>query len=211
MKKITNFIWDFDGMLFDTYPHTLAVFCEYCRRTGRAADPAEVYGLMKITLRHAFAHYGFTPADVAAFYEMENDLDFLPRGVPYPRIPEILRLIVSRGGKNYLYTHRDRVALQYLELYGLKDLFADFITGEDGFPWKPAPDALLSLMAKHALSPENCLMLGDRDIDVGAGVNAGMQTLLFDDEGRYAAPVGETYRCGTAAALEQTVDRLTAQ
>ena len=200
-----HFIWDFDGMLFDTYPHTLAAFCEYCRRAGIPAERDEAYRLLKITLRHAFRYYGFTDADAAAFYEIENDLDFLPRGVPYPGIPELLRDIAAGGGKNYLYTHRDKVALQYLELYGLTELFADCITGEDGFPFKPAPDALNDLVRRNGLPKEACLMLGDRDIDIGAGVNAGMAALLYDDENRYPENVGETWRCTNGSELQKTV------
>ena len=209
--NITEFIWDFDGMLFDTYPHTLAAFCEYCRRVNIAVDEAEAYDLLKVTLRHAFRHYGFTDADAEAFYEIENDLDFLPRGVPYPHIPALLQLITAHGGRNYLYTHRDKVALQYLEMYGLNGLFTDVVTGEDGFPLKPAPDALNALMERNGLKKDACLMLGDRDIDIGAGVNAGIRTLLYDDENRYPQSVSETWRCTDAGSLEAAIKNCIAQ
>ena len=206
--RIRHFIWDFDGMLFDTYPHTLAAFLETCRRLGIAADKNEAYALMRINLRRAFAHYGFTPEDTAAFYALENDLSLLPRGVPYPRIPELLAFIKARGGENHLYTHRDSVAVEYLRLYGLQNLFSALITGEDGFPFKPAPDALNHLIAQRGLIKAECLMLGDRDIDVGAAVNAGIPALLFDTEGRYRTNVGETYRCESTEELERTVTKL---
>ena len=48
--RIKNFIWDFDGMLFDTYPHTVAAFCEQQRRHGFLRHEAEVYALFKINL-----------------------------------------------------------------------------------------------------------------------------------------------------------------
>ena len=207
MHTYHHFIWDFDGMLFDTYPHTVAAFCECCRRFGIPADEKEAYALFKVTMRHAFARYGFTPAHVEAFYQIENDLDFLPRGVPYPHIPALLRQIAEHGGHNYLYTHRDKVALQYLDLYGLTGLFTDFVTGEDGFPLKPAPDALNALIKRNGLKKDACLMLGDRDIDIGAGVTAGIGTLLYDDENRYPEGVGETWRCTDAQTLEQTIMR----
>ena len=191
--RIKNYIWDFDGMLFDTYPHTEAAFCEVQRRRGVLRDPDEVHRLFKINLRAGFTHYGLTEEEIAEFYALENDLTFAPIGVPYPKIPEILRLIAARGCKNYLYTHRDRVALQYLEIYGLTPLFADFVTGEDGFPYKPAPDALEHIIKKNGLTKACSMMLGDRDIDIFAGQNAGVYTLLYDDEGRYG-DLGETRR-----------------
>lgn len=206
--RIKHFIWDFDGMLFDTYPHTEAAFLELCRRIGLQADPAEVHDLFKINLRTGFARYGLSEAEIRAFYAIENDLAFEPLGRPYPVIPRLLREISAGGGHNYLYTHRDRVALQYLEIFQLTPLFSGWITGEDGFPFKPAPDALNHMAARYGLKKENCLMLGDRDIDIGAGIAAGMHTLLYDDENRYPTGVGEDLRCETGEALVRTVRAL---
>ena len=178
-----HFIWDFDGMLLDTNPHTLAAFCETCRRYGVPFTKEEVFAQLKITVWDALRFYGFNEEMTAAFYAIENDLDFRPLGTPYPMIPRILACIANGGGKNYLYTHRDRVAVRYLEIYGLQDLFADAVTRELGFPHKPAPDAIDYLVNKHGLDKDDCLMLGDRLIDIGSGINAGVHTCLFDEFG----------------------------
>lgn len=180
---ITEFIWDFDGMLFDTYPHTTAALCEYFRRHGRVIDENEAFDRLKISIREAFSYFGMTLEGEKEFYEIEDDLDFLPRGVPYEGIPEILKYITENGGRNYLYTHRDKVAIQYLDLYGLTHLFTDFVTRELDFPFKPSPDAVNFIIEKHSLKKEQCLMLGDRTIDCGAGLNAGIKALLFDEFG----------------------------
>ena len=178
---ITEFIWDFDGMLFDTYPHTTAVLVEYFRRRARAIDPEEAFSHLKISIRDAFSFFGVTKEGEKEFYEIEDDLYFEPRGFPYDGIPEILRYIKDRGGRNYLYTHRDKVAVQYLELFGLKELFSDFVTREMDFPFKPSPAAVSYLIEKHSLDKNSCLMLGDRAIDCGSGLNAGIKALLFDE------------------------------
>ncbi len=180
---ITEFIWDFDGMLFDTYPHTTAALCEYFRRHGREIDKEEAFDRLKISIREAFRYFELPPDGEREFYEIEDDLDFLPRGVPYEGIPEILRYITENGGRNYLYTHRDKVAIQYLDLYGLTPLFSDFVTREMDFPFKPAPDAVNYLIEKHSLDRNCCIMLGDRAIDCGSGLSAGIRALLFDEFG----------------------------
>ena len=72
------FIWDFDGMLFDTYPHTLEAFCETCRRFGVPFARDEVFAHLKVTVWDALRFYGFDEAMTAAFYAVENDLDFCP-------------------------------------------------------------------------------------------------------------------------------------
>lgn len=202
---ITEFIWDFDGMLFDTYPHTTAAFCEYLRRAGIAFDEKEVFAKLKVSIREAFAYYNVSSDGVREFYEIEDDLDFLPRGVPYENIPEILKFISDSGARNYLYTHRDKVALQYLRMYSLEKLFTDFITAENGFPLKPAPDALMWLADKHSLNKENCLMLGDRVIDCMSGINCGMKALLFDELGMLKDTGSYTYYVPTTADLFEKV------
>ena len=78
---------------------------------------------------------------------------------------------------------------------GIETLFADAVTADDGFPQKPAPDALRFLMRKHGLDGRACVMVGDRDIDLDAGKNAGMATCLFDPEGFYPDyPADERFR-----------------
>lgn len=178
---IKEFIWDFDGMLFDTYPHTTAALCEYFRRHGKIIDPDEAFSQLKISIRKAFSHFGMTPEGEREFYEIEDDLDFSPQGFPYDGIPGILKYITENGGRNYLFTHRDKVAIQYLDRYGLTSLFTDFVTREMDFPFKPAPDGILYLIEKHALRKEECIMLGDREIDCLSGINAGISALLFDE------------------------------
>lgn len=178
---ITEFIWDFDGMLFDTYPHTTAALCEYYRRHGIFIDPEEAFSELKISIRKAFSRFGMTSEGEKEFYEIEDDLDFEPQGFPYKGVPEMLRYIVENGGRNYLFTHRDRVSVQYLDRYGLTSLFTDFVTREMDFPFKPAPDGIEYLLRKHSLEKSSCIMLGDREIDCLSGLNAGISALLFDE------------------------------
>lgn len=204
---ITEFIWDFDGMLFDTYPHTTAALCEYFRRHGKSIDEREAFEKLKISIREAFRHFGVTSEGEAEFYEIEDDLDFKPHGVPYEGIPELLRFITENGGRNYLYTHRDKVAVQYLQNYSLSHLFTDFVTRELDFPFKPAPDAVEYIINKHSLDKENCLMLGDRTIDCGSGLNAGIKALLFDEFGTLKNS-GYTYYARTIEEVSSKIKEL---
>ena len=73
---------------------------------------------------------------------------------PYPGTRDTLRAVCEHGGKNYLYSHRDHASIDALEHYGLKPYFSDFITKDDHFPRKPAPDALLHMISKHGRNPQ---------------------------------------------------------
>ena len=179
---IENYIWDFDGMLFDTYPHTVACFVETCRRKGRVIDPQEAYDKFKITMWDAFAYYNTDEQTKLDFYRLENDISFEPVGKPFELIPEILTFITQNGGRNFLFTHRDKVTFEYFEKYGLTRLFTGCVTSEMGFKLKPAPDAILYLIDRYSLDPGETAMLGDRPIDVQSGLNAGVAGILFDSD-----------------------------
>lgn len=102
-----------------------------------------------------------------------------------PGLRDCLERTRQLGCRHYLFTHRDRGALEQLRRDGLADAFTDAVTREDGFADKPAPDAILHLMAKHGFAAGDACMIGDRDIDILSGQAAGTHTVLLDPEGFY--------------------------
>ena len=187
--KYTHLIWDFDGMLFNTYPRMATAFSTALRDFGFDAPSEDVMARIKKSVRkasHDYAEQLGIDAD-ALFRQYHLREHAMPPETmkPYPGIPELLRDAARMGQKHYLYTHRDASALTALEAEGIRDLFSDAIIETDGFPAKPAPDALLNLMKRCALCPSECLMLGDRSIDVEAARNAGIAGCLFDPEHFY--------------------------
>lgn len=175
-------IWDFDGTLFDSYPIMNQAMIQALEILGYHQDPEEVRRLMKQSVSTALSFYqenlGLSKELETTFRSREKALsDDLP---PYPGMQEICRRIVQAGGMNLLYTHRDMVAVDMLRRHGFWEFFDGGVTSEDGYPAKPAPDALLDLMKKHSFSPKEAVMIGDRDIDLLAGRNAGIEGYLFD-------------------------------
>lgn len=182
-----HWFWDFDGTLYNSYPAIAGFFLQALRLLGREAEPDHITRLMKDRLGTAVRHFAGEAGEdrlLQTFRDLEAEAG-LQDIHPYAGAEEALRTIAARGGTHYLYTHRDRSAVDALRRDGLWPLFADAVTGEDGFPSKPAPEALLHLMNKHGLSAADCVMVGDRPIDLDSGRNAGMAGLLFDPEGYF--------------------------
>lgn len=179
----TDYIWDFDGMLFDSYRHITEAFAIACKRIhGRDIDKDECHDLFKISFRTAYEHYEPSAACKLLFRAIESRTDLTPPVLPYPGIPELLQKIHENGGRNFLNTHRDSLALTYLENFGLLQYFTDAVTSElNTMPSKPAPDTNLYLLQKYNLDPHKTVMIGDRDVDILAGAGAGLQTCLFDE------------------------------
>lgn len=189
--QIRHFFWDFDGTLFDTYPRIARAAKKALAASGIADDDARLLARLKVTLPAAFKLYaaesGVPLETLAKAYTAHAEEEGMASLTLYPGAEDFLRAVVAHGGRNYLYTHRDLLAVEALKARGVYDLFTDFVTREDGFPSKPAPDALEHLIKKHGLDKRECMMFGDRDIDLDAAKNAGIQTALFDPDGFYGA------------------------
>lgn len=187
--QYTNLIWDFDGMLFNTYPRMATAFQMALKEFGVDADYDEVMKRIKLSVRIAADEYCAANqldrnALSARYHEIEHGLS-LDSIIPYDGMCEILRDAVKAGCRHFLYTHRDHTALEALARHGLDGLFTGFITINDPFPPKPAPDAIQSILSRFDVQPETALMLGDRDIDVLAARNAGIEGALFDPDHFY--------------------------
>lgn len=202
VHEISHLCWDFDGTLYSTYTQMVRSTLYALDDLGFYVPPAETYALLKRSVYHAcqtLARRFDVPADrmMEAFLRHHQ----AETGWAYYAEADVCLYQLKRSGcKHYLYTHRDRKAVRQLAMDDLAGYFTDFITRDDGFPDKPAPDALQHLCAKHGFDPKTAVMIGDRDIDIQAGHNAGMRGILFDPDGFYP-DLDVEYRMTTMAEL----------
>ena len=178
-------MWDFDGTLFDTYPVMGKAFQQALAAAGFDETVEDVMAKMKVSMSHAVAYYkekyGIGEAFLDAYDDFRIALE-LNECVLFEGVKEICEKIWMKGGKNYLVTHRGSSAFGLMEAEGLLSYFDDFVTGESGFARKPSPEGIQFLLEKHGLPAEECLMIGDRELDVLAGKNAGVDACLFIEE-----------------------------
>lgn len=187
MNEYRCFIWDFDGTLYDTYERIVHAVRLGLDEMGIGHDGVDILSMAKSTLREACLALAGPERveELLSRYFVHAEEEGIEHFRPFPGCEEALQDIVMRGGVNYLYTHRNKTAIDALERDGLLDLFRDFITEEADFPSKPAPDALNWLIDQHRLERRECIMIGDRRIDALAGKTAGIASALFDPDGLY--------------------------
>lgn len=175
-----NYIWDFDGMLFDSYPHITSAFLKALAEFGKSADYDEAKALLRLRYAKAFEHYNVSQEEKEAFRKQEHNYLLRPLAVPFENTQKTLNELWHRGKKQFLYTHRGKESSQYyLEKYDLKKYFTAFVDSSFGFPAKPAPDAINYICETYLLKKEETVMIGDREIDVLSGKNAGVCACLF--------------------------------
>ncbi len=183
MNKIENFVWDFDGTLFDTYPLIIAILRQSLQQFGYDSQPKEVMQLLLENVAFARAHYAEKFGIDSEQLKQQVDIRWKScfaglESKPMEGVEQVLAKICANGKRNYIFTNRKcGETMDHLKKYGLDVYFQD-IMGQDseGFVLKPAPDALLHLMEKNDLDPAKTVMIGDRLCDLESGRGAGTKT-----------------------------------
>ena len=97
---------------------------------------------------------------------------------PYEGIPEMLKAVKDRGIHLAVLSNKpDRQTVKVVkEIFG--DNIFDYAQGQkDGIRRKPAPDGVWYLMEQMQVSKEECLYIGDSEVDAATGKNAGLKTI----------------------------------
>ncbi|MBQ8186955.1 MAG: HAD-IA family hydrolase [Clostridia bacterium] len=183
--KYKNYIWDFDGTLFDSYPHICECLLQILEREGIRDnfDAEMVMRYLCVSYGAARDYTGITKEAYRDFVDLqyvtgENEVE--PKVVPYDDCEKVLREIMLCGGRHFLYTHRNMTAVEHIANFGMSDCFVDRVTSEDKFPSKPAPNAIQALIDRNQLDPAETIMIGDREIDGKSGKNAGIDGALVN-------------------------------
>ena len=162
---------------------TLKVFRQAHERLREEEDAELVQSPFERQLALAAKTLGSDSADVERVvreWMFERPLKWVARSKRQSLIDEVLAFR-ARGGKTGLVS--DYPASGKLRALGLTDLFDVVISnGEPGGPkrLKPHPEGYLSAMQRLELTPEQCLVIGDRDDADGAAARAaGMQAFII--------------------------------
>lgn len=177
-----NYIWDFDGTLFDTYGVMSTSLFEIVKQYHLPLTFEQMYQwIKKESVRDLAAHY--LPIDKRAgfldsYHHLEAIRQLAPQ--PFPQARDVIMKIASQGKRQFILTHRDKKTLDFLATLDLLQYFDEVITSDHQFKRKPDPEAILFLIDQYHLSPERTVMIGDRSLDVIAGQRAKVGTILYD-------------------------------
>jgi HAD superfamily hydrolase (TIGR01549 family) len=175
------FIWDVGGTLFDTVTTSAKAFVKTFNEFGIIADEKEIYQHLRETTTNDTAAF-FAPKDIvdkviARYHEIETPMQENPE--PFGETKEVLKRVVENGGKNYIVSNRDLQVVEFLEAVDVIQYFSYVITSNDHFPRKPDPTALEYLVSHFDVEKDKALMIGDREVDLLSGKNAGIKSVLY--------------------------------
>ncbi len=99
---------------------------------------------------------------------------------PYPGIPRLLSSLRERGIRTAVVSNKPDPAVATLVKDKFPGLF-DFALGEkDGIKRKPAPDMVDKCLQALGLSANECVYIGDSEVDLATGKNSGLDVISVD-------------------------------
>ncbi|HFU5916448.1 TPA: HAD-IA family hydrolase [Enterococcus faecium] len=176
-----NYIWDFDGTLFDTYPAMVDGAWQALKDFGISMDKKEIYFKMK----KYSTSYLINESNLNArefnelFHRYEKESTEVSR--PFPETKQVLEMLKDNGGRHFILTHRlTESTWGLLKEHRLAHLIEEVVGIDQDCPRKPDPASLNYLIDTFHLERTDTMMIGDRRLDIEAGKNAGVATCLYD-------------------------------
>ncbi len=174
-------LFDLDGLMFDSEPHSLASWQAVLAERGVTLDPLTIDSILGLridaTARTLIERYQLPDtvqalSDAKTAYQITHLAGHVP---PLPGLLELLDEIDRRGLKRAVASSGIRRYVEaVLRVNHLLDRFSVIITGDDVAHGKPAPDIFLAAARALDVEPQHCLVLEDAPAGVQAAKAAGM-------------------------------------
>lgn len=176
-------LFDLDGTLLNTIDDLADSANRVCAAHGWPQHTAAEYcyfvgnGIPKLVER-------FSPADAQspeqraatlAEFTARYDAHKEDKTAPYPGIPELLDALKAEGIQTAVFSNKaDPLCGKIIEHYFGAGRFQIVRGNRPGVPTKPDPIGVYALMEDLGAKPESTLFVGDSDVDILTGHNAGL-------------------------------------
>jgi HAD superfamily hydrolase (TIGR01509 family) len=185
---IQAILFDLDGLMFDSEPHSLASWEAVLAERGVTLDQLTIDSILgrriDATARTLIDKYHLPDtvqglADAKTEYQITHLHGNVP---PMPGLIELLDEIDRRRlPKAIASSGIHRYVEAVLRVNDLRDRFSVIITGDQVARGKPAPDVFLAAARALNVEPVHCLVLEDAPTGVQAAKAAGMMCIAVPD------------------------------
>jgi len=179
-------IWDCDGVLVDSEPHSVASWVKVLGRFGSEVTAADVEGCMGLGYPDTYARLAVFPsagpipgADQLWPFLLEAiGESFGPFLPPFPDALEAVEALSGSGIPQGVATSskRSRVDLA-LERSRLSGWFSAIVAGDEVQRSKPSPDVYLLAAELLGAEPSSCVAVEDTSHGCRSAIDAGMPVI----------------------------------
>jgi beta-phosphoglucomutase family hydrolase len=214
LTMIKAILFDLDGLMVDSEPHSLASWEAMLKERGATLDQLTIDSILGLridaTARTLIDKYQL-PDTVQGLSDAKTEYQIahLNSNVqPMPGLIELLDEIDRRGLKKAVASSGIRRYVEaVLRANGLLDRFSVIITGDQVAHGKPAPDVFLAAARALRVEPQHCLVLEDAPAGVQAAKAAGMMCIAVPDHSVAQLDLSQADR--VVASLHDVQDFLT--
>ncbi|MBE6767212.1 MAG: HAD family hydrolase [Ruminococcaceae bacterium] len=190
-------IFDLDGTIANTLLDlTDAVNYALCKYSlpERSVEEVRTFvgnGMRNLIERSSgMAPEGETFEEILATFKAHYDIHFCDKTYAYDGICDLIAELKNRGLKTAVVTNKDQGVSRIIVNKLCGNVF-DIVCGKlDGVPAKPDPTSTKMVIKELGVRPEECVFMGDSDVDILTGIRSG------------ANAVGETWGFRDRALLK---------
>lgn len=179
--NIKQAVFDLDGTLvsshetiYETTLYTLKLF-----GINKEVPVEKFNSLIGLHFGDMLPEFDIILDDVEEFIDVykKHYFDFMSSSRLYPDVIETFNELKKMGiGISLLTTKAQDQTEKILKYFNITDYFTVIMGRRKGIAHKPSPEPLLLICSETGIAPENTLMIGDSELDVRCGKNAGSKT-----------------------------------
>lgn len=179
--KISLIVFDFDGTLVSSHETIYKSTIHALKEVGINVPIPEnkFYEMIGWHFEDIFNVYGFSVPDFEEFIKIYKSIyfDYIDFSHLYNNVEKILASLKEKNILVSLLTTKGQDQAEILlNHFGISKYF-DYIMGRrPGISHKPSPEPLLKICADLKINIENCMIVGDTEMDVECGKNANAIT-----------------------------------
>jgi HAD superfamily hydrolase (TIGR01662 family) len=184
MKSYTYILLDWDGNIAHTLNLWPDALDEVMKKRGYSLARQQLIESTWGFVAYVTEHTNISPQEATKAMNEANKIvvSRSPNVKLFPGAPEVLKELKASGKHLALITTSERrMVMPVLEKYDIAKLFETIITDDDieKTERKPHPKPLRMALERMGGTPGKAIMVGDRDKDIMAAKNAGMDSVLF--------------------------------
>ena len=178
-------VFDLDGTLVDSMPLVLRAFAHallpYCGEMSPEEITSHLGGPPERMLRKLIADESKVPEAMQRLFDFDVANWRLIQ--PFDGMHGLLDHLRESGRALALWTGRERESTGLiLKEHGITPKLDVWVCGDDLPTHKPHPGGLEEALRQLAVTREQALFVGDADVDVLAGAELGVRTLLISHD-----------------------------
>ncbi len=187
MNKIKLIIFDYDGVIADSFPAVHNVFRKVSKNLGKES-PDEIEEFRRFSVfgnsTEFFNKLGLTKEERLKAYEV-IEAELPKQDIkPYEGICGVLKSLSQKYKLAVVSSSFRDIMMRRLKEFGLEGVFAEVLGREHKSSGRLEKTVLFGeLLRRHNIAPNEAILVGDRDLDFKEGVAAGLTNIILVEYG----------------------------